>query len=68
MLHAPYIAYCVWMLFADQDLVHILFGMFLGGIDTAAVTLTWITLFLIRHPDIQEKVDLRVPCCYLNKY
>ena len=56
------------MLFADQDLVHILFDMFLGGIDTAAVTLTWIMLFLIRHPDIQEKVDLRVLCRYLNKY
>eukprot|EP00058_Branchiostoma_floridae_P020797 XP_002606287.1 hypothetical protein BRAFLDRAFT_67526 [Branchiostoma floridae] len=46
--------------FTEEQLVEILRQLFLAGTDTTANTLHWAVLFMILHPDIQEKVQQEI--------
>ncbi|XP_077988402.1 cytochrome P450 2U1-like [Glandiceps talaboti] len=42
--------------FTDDELEHILLDLFTAGTDTTATTLKWAILFMVLHPEIQDKV------------
>ncbi|XP_007442968.1 cytochrome P450 2C31-like [Python bivittatus] len=42
--------------FHEDNLVQVIVDLFIAGTDTIAVTLSWGLLFMVVHPDIQEKV------------
>lgn len=46
--------------FAYEDLLFNLRAFFGAGTETAAVTLLWIFLFMIHHPDVQDKVQKEI--------
>lgn len=46
--------------FTEINLVMCSADLFLAGTDTTATTLLWALVFLIRHPDIQEKVQAEI--------
>ncbi|XP_035700157.1 cytochrome P450 2U1-like [Branchiostoma floridae] len=46
--------------FTEEQLVEILRQLFLAGTDTTANTLHWAVLFMILHPDIQQKVQQEI--------
>ncbi|NXI56651.1 CP2J6 protein, partial [Chloroceryle aenea] len=41
----------------EENLIQIVFDLFLAGIDTTATTLRWALLYMVVYPDIQEKVQ-----------
>lgn len=40
----------------DDDIVYIVLDLFFAGSETSIQTLSWAFLYMILHPDIQEKV------------
>ncbi|XP_048239862.1 cytochrome P450 2J3-like [Haliotis rufescens] len=46
--------------FSDEMLVCIIVEFFVAGTETTATTLRWALLYLILHPDIQEKAQLEL--------
>ncbi|XP_035686646.1 cytochrome P450 2U1-like [Branchiostoma floridae] len=46
--------------FTEQELATIVYQLFLAGTDTTATTLRWALLYMILHPDIQEKVQQEI--------
>ncbi|KAL4000299.1 apolipoprotein L [Sarotherodon galilaeus] len=46
--------------FTETNLVMCSADLFLAGTETTATTLLWALVFLIRHPDIQEKVQAEI--------
>uniref|UniRef100_A0A3P8PI55 Uncharacterized protein n=1 Tax=Astatotilapia calliptera TaxID=8154 RepID=A0A3P8PI55_ASTCA len=46
--------------FTETNLVLCSADLFLAGTETTATTLLWALVFLIRHPDIQEKVQAEI--------
>ncbi|CAH1266054.1 CYP2J2 [Branchiostoma lanceolatum] len=46
--------------FAEEQHVEIIRQLFLAGTDTTATTLHWAVLFMILHPDIQQKVQQEI--------
>ncbi|XP_078619568.1 cytochrome P450 2U1-like [Branchiostoma floridae x Branchiostoma japonicum] len=47
-------------IFTKQDHITIVYQLFLAGTDTTATTLRWALLYMILHPDIQEKVQQEI--------
>ena len=45
----------MYVTFIAQSMMKSLFDLFFAGGETTATTLHWAMLFLIHHPDIQEK-------------
>nr|AYV88854.1 cytochrome P450 oxidase CYP71AS21 [Polygala tenuifolia] len=45
----------------------ILMNLFLGGVDTTAITMTWAMAELVRNPDILKKVQHEVRACVGNR-
>uniref|UniRef100_A0A8D0H9N7 Cytochrome P450 family 2 subfamily AB member 14 n=1 Tax=Sphenodon punctatus TaxID=8508 RepID=A0A8D0H9N7_SPHPU len=43
--------------FDEDNMVHDIFDLFLAGSDTTTTTLQWALLYMVNHPDIQEKVQ-----------
>ncbi|NXT84703.1 CP2J5 protein, partial [Zapornia atra] len=41
----------------EENLVHVINDLFLGGSETSSTTLHWGLLFMVTNPDIQEKVQ-----------
>ncbi|XP_060079129.1 cytochrome P450 2J6-like [Ylistrum balloti] len=57
--------------FTDDNLLLCLSDLFLAGTETSSTVLTWASIFLIRHPEVQGKMrseisrvtgDARAPC------
>ncbi|XP_035687109.1 cytochrome P450 2U1-like [Branchiostoma floridae] len=46
--------------FAEQQHATIVYQLFLAGTDTTSTTLRWALLYMILHPDIQEKVQQEI--------
>lgn len=44
------------MVFTDNQLKWLVSDLFIVGLDTTVTTLRWCFLFLVRHPEIEEKV------------
>ena len=42
--------------FNVNQLVSVVRDLFLAGVDTTATTLTWLVLYLSKHPEIQKKM------------
>ncbi|XP_029844575.2 cytochrome P450 18a1 [Ixodes scapularis] len=42
--------------FSEEQLVQVLMDIFSAGLETVTSTLEWAILFLVRHPDVQERV------------
>ncbi|XP_061493493.1 cytochrome P450 2J5-like [Rhineura floridana] len=42
--------------FEEENLVQVIFDLFVAGTDTLTATLSWALHFMVAHPDIQEKV------------
>ncbi|CAL4123074.1 unnamed protein product, partial [Meganyctiphanes norvegica] len=42
--------------FTDEQLMWLCSDIFIVGLDTTVTTLRWAVLFLVRHPDIQQKL------------
>ena len=40
-----------------EQLVNILFDLFVAGSETTSTTLSWAVLYMLRHPDVQAKVQ-----------
>ena len=45
--------------FGIENLKNVLFDLFLGGSETTSTTLTWATLYMVRYPAIQEKIQVK---------
>ncbi|XP_069999742.1 cytochrome P450 2U1-like [Penaeus vannamei] len=43
-------------IFTDNQLKWLVSDLFIVGLDTTVTTLRWCTLFLVRHPEVQEKI------------
>uniref|UniRef100_A0A8D0L8X5 Cytochrome P450 family 2 subfamily AB member 15 n=1 Tax=Sphenodon punctatus TaxID=8508 RepID=A0A8D0L8X5_SPHPU len=43
--------------FDEDNMVHDIFDLFSAGSDTTTTTLQWALLYMVKHPDIQEKVQ-----------
>ncbi|NXG81047.1 CP2J6 protein, partial [Baryphthengus martii] len=41
----------------EENLIQIVFDLFLAGIETTSTTLCWALLYMVVYPDIQEKVQ-----------
>ncbi|XP_048833566.1 cytochrome P450 2J1-like [Brienomyrus brachyistius] len=46
--------------FNEENLCYCTLDLFVGGSETTATTLYWGLLFMIKHPDIQEKVQAEI--------
>ncbi|XP_061493729.1 cytochrome P450 2J2-like [Rhineura floridana] len=46
--------------FDEVNLVHVVYDLFMAGTDTVASTLRWALLFMVVHPDVQEKVQMEI--------
>nr|XP_034989526.1 cytochrome P450 2J2-like isoform X3 [Zootoca vivipara] len=46
--------------FDEANLVHVIYDLFTAGIDTGSSTLSWALLFMVIHPDVQEKVQAEI--------
>ncbi|XP_076009184.1 cytochrome P450 2J6-like [Genypterus blacodes] len=46
--------------FTEANLVYCSLDLFLAGTETTSITLLWALVFLINHPDIQEKVQAEI--------
>ncbi|CAH1269317.1 CYP2U1 [Branchiostoma lanceolatum] len=46
--------------FTEQEHAAIVYQLFLAGTDTTSTTLRWALLYMILHPDIQEKVQQEI--------
>jgi cytochrome P450 len=40
----------------EKSLVALLNDLFIGGFQTTGLTLVWMVLFLVKYPEIQEKM------------
>nr|XP_060623317.1 cytochrome P450 2A5-like [Anolis sagrei ordinatus] len=43
--------------FDEDNLVYVIYDLFTAGTDTVATTLRWALLFMVVHPDVQEKIQ-----------
>merc|ERR1711992_366914 len=43
--------------FGIENLRNTLFDLFLAGSETTSTTLTWAALYMVRYPEIQEKIQ-----------
>ncbi|XP_066283303.1 cytochrome P450 2D26-like [Branchiostoma lanceolatum] len=46
--------------FTEEQHIEVVLQLFLAGTDTTATTLLWAVLFMILHPDIQQKVQQEI--------
>ena len=46
--------------FSEQQLLMSIHNLFEAGTETTATTITWAVIYLIRHPDIQERVHAEI--------
>eukprot|EP00058_Branchiostoma_floridae_P019889 XP_002605379.1 hypothetical protein BRAFLDRAFT_278496 [Branchiostoma floridae] len=46
--------------FSDRQLEYLIGDLFLAGTETTSSTLTWALLYMLRHPDIQDKVHQEI--------
>ncbi|XP_078698204.1 cytochrome P450 2J1-like [Branchiostoma floridae x Branchiostoma belcheri] len=46
--------------FTDRQLQFLIADLFLAGTETTASTLNWALLYMLRHPDVQEKVQQEI--------
>ncbi|XP_064460513.1 cytochrome P450 18a1-like [Ornithodoros turicata] len=42
--------------FSEEQLIQVLMDIFSAGLETVTSTLEWAVLFLVRHPEVQEKI------------
>nr|XP_008108986.2 PREDICTED: cytochrome P450 2D14-like isoform X2 [Anolis carolinensis] len=46
--------------FNEENLIHVLFDIFVAGAETTSATLTWGLLFMVLHPEVQKRVHEEV--------
>ncbi|XP_066271395.1 cytochrome P450 2U1-like [Branchiostoma lanceolatum] len=46
----------------EDNVVYIVQDLFIAGIDTTAATLTWVMLYMILYPEVQQKVQAELDC------
>ena len=45
----------IWFFFSEENVFRTIMDLFSAGSETTATGMTWLTLFMCVHPDVQKK-------------